>query len=265
MTKYIISKTTTIELNEKGEIRPEDLEAALVAALGFEPQEIEGVTVWGNKNERYWLIHSQELPEDEASRQEAVKAINEKTGALPLAPAQDKSFAQLLMRQISMNVTGEAFVDGSLTGLWRVETISPYMPYNVKLHGGILTGRLQPVSVSQTSLPLAVCLLFLQALGVGQRAYVFIPDGAEAEPQLIYITAENEKTLKEVAPETNLFRMEGLDKYAVVGLDADMVKEAIEKAELLRTILLAKAKTDTPQPEPELVAAAPAHEPQKAE
>jgi len=72
-----------------------------------------------------------------------------------------------------------------------------------------------------------------------------------------------------MAPETNLFRMEGLDKYAVVGLDADMVKEAIEKAELLRTILLAKAKTDAPQPEPEpepeLVAAAPAHEPQKAE
>jgi hypothetical protein len=55
---------------------------------------------------------------------------------------------------------------------------------------------------------------------------VFIPDGAVAEPQLIYITAENEKALKEVAAETNLFRMEGLDKYAVVGLDADMVKEA---------------------------------------
>lgn len=264
MTKYIISKTTAIELNEKGEIRPEDLEAALVAALGFEPQEIEGVTVWVNKNERFWLIHSQELPEDEASRQEAVKVINDKTGALPLAPTLDKSFAQLLMRQISMNVTGEAFVGGSLAGLWRVETISPYMPYNVQVHG-ILTGRLQPVSVSHTSLPLAVCLLFLQALGVGQRAYVFIPDGAEPEPQLIYITAENEKALKEVAPETNLFRMEGLDKYAVVGLDADMVKEAIEKAELLRTILLAKAKTDAPQPEPELVAAAPAAEPQKAE
>lgn len=67
-----------------------------------------------------------------------------------------------------------------------------------------------------------------------------------------------------MAPETSLFRMEGLDKYAVVGLDADMVKEAIEKAQLQRTILLAKAKTGAPQPEPELVAAAPAPEPQKA-
>lgn len=264
MTQYIISKTTAIEVNEKNEIRPEDLEIALVAALGFEPQEVEGVTVWANKNERFWLLHSQELPEDAAKRQEAVDAINEKTGALPLAPTLDKSFAQLLMRQMSMNVTGEAFVDGSLTGVWRVETVSPYMPHNTKLHG-VLTGRLQHVSVSLTSLPLAVCVLFLQALGVGQHAYVYIPDGAEAEPQLLYITVQNEKALKEMAPETNLFRMEGLDKFAVVGLDADMVKEAIEKAQLQRTILLAKAKTDAPQPEPELVAAAPATDTQKAE
>lgn len=264
MTKYIISKTTAIEVNEKNEIRPEDLEIALVASLGFEPQEVEGVTVWANKKERFWLIHQHELPEDAAKRQEAITAINDKTGALPLAPTLDKSFAQLLMRQMSMNVTGEVFVDGSLTGVWRVETVSPYMPYNAKLHG-ILTGKLQHVSVAHASLPLAVCVLFLQALGVGQHAYVYIPDGAEAEPQLIYITVQNEQALKEMAPETSLFRMEGLDKYAVVGLDADMVKEAIEKAELLRTILLAKAKTDAPQPDPELVAAAPAHEPQKAE
>ena len=264
MTQYIISKTTAIEVNEKNEIRPEDLEIALVAALGFEPQKVEGVTVWANKNERFWLLHSQELPEDAAKRQEAVEAINEKTAAMPLAPTLDKSFAQLLMRQMSMNVTGEAFVDGSLTGMWRVETVSPYMPHNTKLHG-VLTGRLQHVSVSLTSLPLAVCVLFLQALGVGQHAYVYIPDGAEAEPQLLYITVQNEKALKEMAPETNLFRMEGLDKFAVVGLDADMVKEAIEKAQLQRTILLAKAKTNAPQPQPELVAAAAAAEPPKAE
>jgi len=264
MTQYIISKTTAIEVNEKNEIGPANLEIALVAALGFEPQEVEDVTVWVNKDERYWLLHSQELPEDAAKRQEAVDAINEKTGALPLAPTMDKSFAQLLMRQMSMNITGEAFVDGSLTGAWRVETVSPYMPHNAQLHG-VLTGRLQHVSVVHTSLPLAVCVLFLQALGVGQHAYVYIPDGAEAEPQLIYITVQNEKALKEMAPETNLFRMEGLDKFAVVGLDADMVKEAIEKAQLQRTILLAKAKTDAPQPQPELVAAAAAAEPQKAE
>jgi len=264
MTKYIISKTTTIEVSEKNEIRPEDLEIALIAALGFEPQEVEGITVWANKNERFWLLQQQELPQDATKRQEAIAAVNEKTGAQPIVPTMDKSFAQLLMRQMSMNITGEAFIDGSLAGKWRVETVSPYKPYDVKLHG-ILTGKLQPVSVSHTSLPLAVCVLFLQALGVGQHAYVYIPDGAEAEPQLIYITVENEKALKEIAPETSLFRMEGLDKYAVVGLDADMVKEAIEKAQLQRTILLAKAKTDVPQPEPELVAAAPAAEPQKAE
>lgn len=264
MTRYIINKETAIELNDKGEILPQDVEIALLGALGFEPQNIEGVTVWINKNDRFWLLHQQELPEDAASRQDAVNSINEKTGALPLAPTLDNSFAQLLMRQIAMNATGEAFVDGSLAGSWRVETISRFRPYDVKLHG-LLAGKLQPMSVSHPSLPLAVCLLFLQAIGVGQRAYVYIPDGAEAEPQLLYITPENEIGLKQLVPETNLFRVEGLDKYAVVGLDEDMVKEATEKAQLQRTILLAKMKADVPQPEPELVATAATAEPQKAE
>ncbi|KKB02652.1 hypothetical protein [Pantoea anthophila] len=264
MTRYIISKSTAIEVDENNVISPEDLEIALVAALGFEPQDVEGVTVWTNGNERFWLLHQQELPDDATSYQEAAKAITEKTGAQPLAPTQDNGFAQLLMRQMPMNVTGEAFVGGSLAGVWRVETVSQYMPYNVERHG-FLTGKQQPVSVSHGSLPLAVSILFLQALGVGQHAYVFIPDGAEAEPQLFYVTVQNEKLLKEVMPETSLFRMEGLDRFAVVGLDADIVKEAIEKAQLQRTILMAKAKTDTPQPEPELVAAAPAHAPKKAE
>lgn len=44
-----------------------------------------------------------------------------------------------------------------------------------------------------------------------------------------------------------------------------MVKEATEKAQLQRTILLAKVKADVPQPEPELVATAATAEPQKAE
>ena len=57
----------------------------------------------------------------------------------------------------------------------------------------------------------------------------------------------------------------GSELAAVVGLDADMLKEAIEKAQLQRTILLAKAKTDAPQPDPELVATEPAAEPHKAE
>lgn len=45
MSKYIISGKTTLELNEKNEIRPEDIEVALVAALDFEPQDAEGVTI----------------------------------------------------------------------------------------------------------------------------------------------------------------------------------------------------------------------------
>lgn len=264
MTRYIISNTTAIEVDEKNVISPDNLEIALVAALGFEPQDVEGVTVWANGNERFWLLHQQELPDDATSYQEAAKAISEKTGAQPLAPTQDYGFAQLLMRQMPMSVTGEAFVNGSLAGLWRAETVGNYMPYNVQWHG-FPTGRQQPISVSHTSLPLAIGILFLQVLGVGQHAYVHIPDGAEAEPQLFYVTIENEKRLKEVIQEANLFRMEGLDKFAVIGLDDDMLKEAIEKAQLQRTILLAKAKTDAPQPEPELVAAAPADEPQKAE
>lgn len=264
MTRYIISKSTAIEVDEKNVISPEDLEIALVAALGYEPQDVEGVTVWTNGNERFWLLHQQKLPDDATSYQEAAKAISEKTGALPLAPTQDYGFAQLLMRQVPMSVTGEAFADGSLAGLWRVETIGNYMPYDMQRHG-FPTGRQQPVSVSHGSLPLAISILFLQVLGVGQHAYVCIPDGAEAEPQLFYVTVQNEKRLKEVIPETNLFRMEGLDRFAVIGLDDDTLKEAIEKAQLQRTIRLAKAKTDAPQPEPELVAAAPAAEPQKAE
>lgn len=264
MTKYIISGKTTIELNEKNEIRPEDIEIALVAALGFEPQDAEGVTVWANKDERFWLLHQQDLPQDDAERNQAITAINQKTGAHPLAPTLDNSFSQVLMRQLPMSVTGEAFVAGSLTGQWRVENITRHNPYDVKSHG-ILTGKLQPMSYAHTSLPLAISILFLQAIGVGQRAYVYIADSAESDPQLLYVTAENEKGLKQLVPETSLFRMESLDKYAVVGLEEDLVKNAIEKAQLQRTILLAKVKTDAPQSEPELVAAAAAAEPQTAQ
>lgn len=167
----------------------------------------------------------------------------------------DHSFAQELMRQIPMNVTSEAFVAGSLTGQWRVETSTKYNPYDVRLNG-FLTDKMQPISFVAQSLPVAVGVLFLQAPGVGQRAYVVIPEDTDVEAQLVYLTAENEKGLLELLSETSLFRMEGLDKYAVVGMSEDLVKEAIEKAQLQRTIALAKVKTDALQPEPELVATA---------
>jgi len=264
MTKYIISKSTTIELNEKNEIRTEDIDITLLASLGFEPENVEGVTVWLNKNDRFWLLNEQNLPNDDAEREKAIAAINQMTNAQPLSPALDLSFSQVLMRQIPMNVTGEAFVSGSLTGQWRAETITLHNPYDVNAHG-ILAGKMQPMSFAHPSLSVAVAILFLQALGVGQRAYVYIPDRAESQPQLLYVTAQNEKGLKDLVPEICLYRMENLDKYAVIGLDQDMVQDACEKAQLQRTILLAKAKTNAPQPEPELVAAAPAAEPQKAE
>lgn len=264
MTKYIISGTTSIELNDKGEISPADLEKALVASLGFQPRQVEDVTVWINENESYWLAHEQPLPADGEEREEAVKAISEKTGARLLMPSMDHAFAQHLMRQLPMNITGEAFVAGSLAGQWRVESVSRYNPYNMGAHG-LLANKEQPISYTAQSLPLAVSMLFLSVLGVGQRAYVFIPDSAQAEGHLIYLTAENEKGMLELLPETSLFRMEGLDKYAVVGMEQDLIKEAIEKAQLLRTIALAKVKTDAPQPEPELVAAAAEAAPAKAE
>lgn len=266
MSKYILSSETSIELNEKGEISPGDLEIALLATMGFKPKDVEGVTVWSHDNDdkSFWLAHEQSLPADDGEREEAVKAVNEKTGASLLMPSMDRSFAQHLMGQLPMNITGEAFVAGSLTGQWRVENITRFNPYNVQAHG-LLVNKLQPVSSVAQSLPLAVAMLFLQVLGVGQRAYVLFPYGAEAQGELVYLTAENEKTMLEIVPEIDRFRMEGLDKYAVVGMEQDLVKEAIEKAQLLRTIALAKVKTDAPQPEPELVAAASEAAPAKAE
>lgn len=263
MTKYFITPKTSIELSENNEIEPGDIEIALMAILGYEPSEVEGVTVWVSGNERYWLVQQQQLPAEEAARNEAITAINQKTGASPLAPTLDPSFAQLLMRQMPMNITGEAFVAGSLAGMWRVERIGQYAPYNVRVNG-ILTGKSQPMSYTSASLPLSVAMLFLQAMGVGQRAYVIIPESPDAEPQLVYMTAENEDGLQKLLPAASLYRMESLDKYAVVGLEADMVKDAIEKAQLLRTIKLAELAT-APQPEPALVAAASEAEPAAAE
>jgi len=94
---------------------------------------------------------------------------------------------------------------------------------------------------------------------------VLFPAGADAQGQLVYLTPDNEKNMLQFVPELDRHRMEGLDKYAVVGMDQDLVQEAVEKAQLLRTIALGKAKTDAPQPEPELVAAAAEAAPATAE
>lgn len=266
MTKYILSSKTSIELNEKGEISPADLEIALLATMGFTPQNVEGVTVWSHENDdkSFWLAHEQSLPAHDEERAAAVKAINEKTGARLLMPSMDHSFAQHLMSQLPMNVTGEAFVSGSLAGQWRAETVSRFNPYDVQSHG-LLVDRQQHVSCASQSLPLAVSLLFLQVLGVGQRAWVLFPAGADAQGQLVYLTPDNEKNMLQFVPELDRYRMEGLDKYAVVGMDQDLVQEAVEKAQLLRTIAQGKAKTDALQPEPELVAAASEAAPAAAE
>lgn len=256
MSKYFVSPQVAIELNEDGTINPEDLEIALMAATGHEPSVVEGVNVWANGDHRFWLMHEQNLPQDEKERQDAIQAICQKTNARALQPTLDHSFAQSLIRMAPMNIVGESFVNGTLEGVWRVEHVTQFNPYDINVHG-ILTGKMQHIQVRAQSLPLAVSLLFLQIIGMSQVAYVVIPEEVSAEPKLLFVTKATEERLLKALPRTALFRAEKLDKYAIIGVDEDTIKDAIEKAQLQRTILLGelKAAANTPAPaqEPQLV------------
>ncbi|MGC0875126.1 hypothetical protein WKG92_19820 [Pantoea agglomerans] len=267
MTKYIFSPKVSIKLQENSTVQPDDLEVALIAAVGYEPEDVDGIRVWSNGRERFWLASEVALPQNETERKAAVEDVNQKTNARPIVPSMDLAFSQRLMRLVPMAITPETFVNGSLSGHWRVDHVSRFNPYDINSHG-IISGKLQPVDVRSTSLPLAVGLLFLSVIGFGQVAYIFLPDNESQEPQLIYLTPANEERVLSSIPATMLFRAEGLDKYAIVGADPDMVRDAVETAKLRRTILLADLKsaaTAAPAPAPapadqpaaELVASAP--------
>lgn len=263
MTKYIFSPKVSIKLQENSTVQPDDLEVALIAAVGYEPEDVDGVRVWSNGRERFWLASEVALPQNETERKAAVEDVNQKTNARPIVPSMDLAFSQRLMRLVPMAITPETFVNGSLSGHWRVDHVSRFNPYDINSHG-ITSGKLQPVDVRSTSLPLAVGLLFLSVIGFGQVAYIFLPDNESQEPQLIYLTPANEERVLSSIPATMLFRAEGLDKYAIVGADPDMVRDAVETAKLRRTILLADLKTaataapaPADQPAAELVASEP--------
>lgn len=249
--KYIISDHLTIELLPEGGIKPQDLDKTLMAITGHVPQDIEGVTVWANAEHRFWLMNDQPLPAEEDARNAALQEIITKTNARPLVPSLDRAFAQSLMRQVPMAICPEPFDNGSLVGTWRVEHISRYNPYDTETHG-FLTGTLQPMDTRAETLPLAIAVLFLASMGLGQRAYVQIPASESEEPQLHFVTAHNEKRLLNEAPPAMFFRAENLDKFAIVGVSEDLAKEAYEKAGLRRTILLAdmKANGNVPAPQP---------------
>lgn len=215
--EYIIGKGVSVFTRDSNELDQGYINLALFTLTGFTPIKTNGVTVWERGTERYWTPADPHI--------EDVDSISEHLNARVMVPSQDASFTQRLLRLVPMVVNPIVFLDGRLVGGWHVE--SNPEPST----GDIMTNGYQSHAYQDTVLPMAIAMVYLQAQGLGQQAWVYVGEHDSAEPELHYVVPlDRNLALLENTPA--FIRAPDLDKYAVVGPPAELVEEAFTTAKL---------------------------------
>lgn len=216
--EYLIGHGLSVTTSANNELGQTDIDKALLALTGFIPIPTEGVTVWERDQERVWL-----------PRDGSIEMIDRDThlNARPASPSLESGFAQRLLRIVPMAVNPVVFTNGSLVGGWHVENI----PQPAK--GDIMTGGYQLHVFQHALLPTAIAMVYLQTMGIGQEAWIYMGEFEGAEPELHYIMPLD-STVKVLNGASAFTRAPELDKYAAVGVPPEVLENTLTTAKLKR-------------------------------
>lgn len=219
---YQICEGMSISTSPDNQLAQPDIDRALLALTGFKPELVGTQIVWSRGTVRYWLP-------DESKSAADIEALSADLNAQAFSPALDIEFAHALLRRTPMLVAGVV-----KWGEWYVENIpQPAI-------GDIMTNGHQLHSYQHVHLAVAIAMVFLQAQGIGQQAWIYIGERESDEPELHYVMPTTKAT--EILNGAKTFiRAEALDQFAATGIPSDLLADEFEKARLKRVIATATA------------------------
>ncbi|HGU1013714.1 TPA: hypothetical protein ACM6Y8_004745, partial [Escherichia coli] len=152
--QYRLRNGLLVAVNADMSLPFDTIERTIMTYLGFneELNEEHGVAIW-NDADNGARRHITARGKDYSLEELFTLAQSFECVALDLF--NDHAIAQRLIRELGLSVTPIIFRNGSLTGTWRVERISNYLPYN-RLLNGVISGVNQPVACENVNLVVAV-------------------------------------------------------------------------------------------------------------
>jgi hypothetical protein len=224
----------------------DDIERVIMTFFGFTEGEstLAGTGVWlENGNVAYVSVHDKSIVSSEMLRSYA-----ESLEATPLDLINDPSFAQETMRRLHITVTALPFIEGSLVGLWKAERLSVYRPFDTA-RNGVIVNQQQPLDNTSTSITQAIFTLACRILGIGKRAYITFPNGAEGEAAEFYTDPSMIQQFAS-AIGSSFFPAPALDQYALVDTPQQALDAAVEVARAqCRAALTPDCSEKTSEPE----------------
>lgn len=215
--QYQICEGMSVSTSPDNQLEQPDIDRALLALTGFKSTLSSGRVVWVRGVLRYWLPGEDDSEAD-------IEALSADLNAQAFSPALDIEFAYDLLRRTPMLVAGVV-----KRGEWYVESVPrPAV-------GDIMTNGHQLHSYQHVYLPVAIAMVFLQAQGIGQQAWIYIGERESDEPELHYVMPTTKATELLNGAET-FIRAEALDQFAATGIPSDILADEFEKARLKRVI-----------------------------
>ena len=222
------------------------IERTVMAYFGFDEELLleEGIAIWrhGETGKRmFFTVRDKEYSQDELIK------LAQTYHCPPIGLFDNYSFAQRLIGELQLAVTPVIFRNGSLLGIWRVERISNYKPFDRAING-IITGVNQPVSCENENLLLAVYATACRVIGLAKQAFIHFPNGAEGSAEIIACDFEFTWMLREYLDQT-VFRAEELDMYITSTIPDDVRAEAIATARAKCRAAIAEQAKEEPSDE----------------
>ncbi|MGS8110533.1 hypothetical protein [Escherichia coli] len=222
--QYRLRNGLLVDVNADMSLPFDTIERTIMTYLGFneELNEEHGVAIWSDADSgvrRYITARGKDYSLEE------LFALAQSFECVALDLFNDPAIAQRLIRELGLSVTPIIFKNGSLTGTWRVERISNYLPYNRQLNG-VISGVNQPVACENVNLVVAVLATACRVIGLAKQAFIHFPNGAEGSAEIIACDFEFTSMLREYLDQT-VFRAEELDMYITSTIPDDVRAEAI--------------------------------------
>ena len=225
--QYRLRNGLLVAVNADMSLPFDTIERTIMTYLGFNEvlNEEHGVAIWSDADSgvrRYITARGKDHSLEE------LFALAQSFECIALDLFNDPAIAQRLIRELGLSVTPIIFKNGSLTGTWRVERISNYLPYNRQLNG-VISGVNQPVACENVNLDVAVLATACRVIGLAKQAFIHFPNGAEGSAEIIACDFEFTWMLREYLDQT-VFRAEELDMYITSTIPDDVRAEAIATA-----------------------------------
>jgi hypothetical protein len=224
--QYELRNGQTVYLNADMSLPYLTIERAVMSFYGFKEEagDERGVAIWcdiKSGQRRYVSLRDIALIPEGADVEAFLQSYE-----LPIIDMlHNASVAQDLIKDVGLHITPIAFRNGSLEGVWRVERVSSYNPWDV-VSNGIITGMNQPVATESPNLLHAIYATACRVMGLGKIAFITFPAGAEGEEKIIATDFELVNQLNDMIG-ISVFRSEMLDRYITSQIPDEVKIEAV--------------------------------------